>query len=356
MTESSWRSAAPIYTNNYTVQTTKKRNNSGKSTSNHETNTRRTSWSWRVQEKDLNNDFKLCFNFNKTFRKDEWGIKTELICGLYDHYESSTSCNQNSHDLDKPKSCHYSWNNVTKEVLLTIYNSEDNTSTISPSEFSSLGINLICYVHDELFEATYRTQYKYIFNQPVVIESPTYKCLVESKNSLATSSPVVVIVSVLLVLAAVSILFFVHYRRKQKRKLARSRNTSTSETYHFMRQMTTDTFVRRREDSVESECSCMEHFPQESENCDCSDCERLAGSDTNEPVDNRIGDDSSDEDENTNDDSVTPKWLSAKPEMFYSPLLLDKGKKLGAGNFGAVFEGKLRLGNAVYVYFMLDKL
>ena len=42
--------------------------------------------------------------------------------------------------------------------------------------------------------------------------------------------------------------------------------------------------------------------------------------------------------------------------MFYSPLLLDKGKKLGAGNFGAVFEGKLRLGNAVYVNFILSKL
>ena len=50
-----------------------------------------------------------------------------------------------------------------------------------------------------------------------------------------------------------------------------------------------------------------------------------------------------------NMDLVLPEWLQNRKEMIYDSSCIEMGEKLGDGNFGAVFQGKIRLGNAVYV-------
>ena len=42
-----------------------------------------------------------------------------------------------------------------------------------------------------------------------------------------------------------------------------------------------------------------------------------------------------------------PEWLQNRKDMIYDASCIEKGKRLGDGNFGVVFEGKIRLGNAV---------
>ena len=54
--------------------------------------------------------------------------------------------------------------------------------------------------------------------------------------------------------------------------------------------------------------------------------------------------------------SLYPKWLQDRIDMIYDAKCIKKEKKLGQGHFGTVFEGKIRLGNAVYVPLLyLDK-
>ena len=54
--------------------------------------------------------------------------------------------------------------------------------------------------------------------------------------------------------------------------------------------------------------------------------------------------------------SLYPNWLKDRIDMIYDPKCIKKEKKLGQGHFGTVFEGNIRLGNAVYVPFLyLDK-
>ena len=50
-----------------------------------------------------------------------------------------------------------------------------------------------------------------------------------------------------------------------------------------------------------------------------------------------------------NMDLVLPEWLQNRKEMIYDSSCIEMGKRLGDGNFGVVFQGKIRLGNAVYV-------
>jgi hypothetical protein len=46
-------------------------------------------------------------------------------------------------------------------------------------------------------------------------------------------------------------------------------------------------------------------------------------------------------------DPLVPKWLCERNEMIYDTSCIEKGRQLGHGNFGTVFEGKIQLGNAV---------
>ena len=55
----------------------------------------------------------------------------------------------------------------------------------------------------------------------------------------------------------------------------------------------------------------------------------------------------------TDTDFDFPDWLQNRKEMIYATSCIEKGKRLGDGNFGVVFEGKIRLGNAVYVFYHL---
>ena len=47
---------------------------------------------------------------------------------------------------------------------------------------------------------------------------------------------------------------------------------------------------------------------------------------------------------------ILPNWLLGRNEMIYDTRCIEKGQQIGHGNFGTVFEGKIRLGNAVYIF------
>ena len=49
----------------------------------------------------------------------------------------------------------------------------------------------------------------------------------------------------------------------------------------------------------------------------------------------------------TDDDPFLPNWLKQKNEMIYDTSCIERGRRLGQGNFGTVFEGKIRLGTAM---------
>ena len=55
----------------------------------------------------------------------------------------------------------------------------------------------------------------------------------------------------------------------------------------------------------------------------------------------------SDTEENNNEESFLPRWLSNKPDMIYQPQCLVQDEALGHGQYGTVYKGKLNQGNAV---------
>ena len=57
--------------------------------------------------------------------------------------------------------------------------------------------------------------------------------------------------------------------------------------------------------------------------------------------------DESDTEENNNEESIIPQWLTLKPEMVYQPQCIEQGQALGHGQYGTVYKGKLYQGNAV---------
>ena len=49
----------------------------------------------------------------------------------------------------------------------------------------------------------------------------------------------------------------------------------------------------------------------------------------------------------SNGDNACPEWLKARKEMLFSSNHLERGDKLGNGNYGSVYKGKLCQGKAV---------
>ena len=44
---------------------------------------------------------------------------------------------------------------------------------------------------------------------------------------------------------------------------------------------------------------------------------------------------------------IYPEWLRKRKEMLFNSCNLERGQKLGCGNYGSVYKGKLLQGNAV---------
>ena len=45
--------------------------------------------------------------------------------------------------------------------------------------------------------------------------------------------------------------------------------------------------------------------------------------------------------------SILPQWLLKRKEMIFSHMYIEQQEKLGSGQFGTVYKGRLRQGNAV---------
>ena len=54
--------------------------------------------------------------------------------------------------------------------------------------------------------------------------------------------------------------------------------------------------------------------------------------------------------------SILPEWLLKRKEMIYSHIYVEQQEKLGSGQFGTVFKGRLKQGNAVYAKFLKRKI
>ena len=46
-------------------------------------------------------------------------------------------------------------------------------------------------------------------------------------------------------------------------------------------------------------------------------------------------------------EEIYPDWLRKRKEMLFNSCNLERGQKLGCGNYGSVYKGKLSQGNAV---------
>ena len=56
----------------------------------------------------------------------------------------------------------------------------------------------------------------------------------------------------------------------------------------------------------------------------------------------------------SDEDQLLPSWLSERNDMIFDGSCILMGNKLGHGNFGAVFEGKIKLGSAMYIFFIFQ--
>ena len=164
------------------------------------------------------------------------------------------------------------------------------------------------------------------------------------QSSLASSSTAILVVSFLILIVGVLSSSVWHYQKKVKEKLATFQPRNQTNMQQLM-----GAEVNVSSESDVSEGSCLNCTQQETEGFHCSYCERLANIGVNTSMDSNSGDDNLYPEKNIIGEPIIPEWLSSTPDMFYPPSLLTKGKGLGKGNFGAVFEGKLSLGNAVYV-------
>ena len=55
-------------------------------------------------------------------------------------------------------------------------------------------------------------------------------------------------------------------------------------------------------------------------------------------------------------DEILPEWMKTRKDMIYHMSCITRGRELGHGQFGTVFQAQIRLQNAVYVTSLLIKL
>ena len=256
-------------------------------------NLTRQSKAWSVNEKDMSHDFRNCLNYNRTYdRQNEGkGLKISVSCRI----SNFKSCNSTIPRLSKVRNCQYNQSEMTIQI-------QDN-------HFSKdIRVDLMCIIENQAISD------QYLFIQPVILPhkwaytstsehfTPPHKRTTQreakSRNEARSNTVLLAIVGVLLLVTATTSFVF-YYRKKKESKEKRE-----------MREIL----------STQSSNIKMELNPVYS------------------PSISSIG-----------EDDDLPEWLHDRKEMIYDASCIEKGLKLGHGNFGTVFEGKIHLGNAVYV-------
>lgn len=303
------------------------------------------SWtSWRIEEQDLNKEFRFCIDFHRdkhyhtTNISKQEDLDTSIICEIQKCVVThATECRKLKFESDTSRSCKYIWNDLQRQDSLRMQSISDgsrathqeiNLPHLNISQ-SDIMIDLVCFIHDA--KETFGN--KYAFVQPIVIEKstessskppPTTESLrdttwvhtteapsivteeatessskapptSESPNQItsANTNMTIVIILCVFVLIGISFTSFWYYRKMQVKHKLPDNNDDTSNT-----------------------------------------------------DDNRI-DDHDDTGDEKMDFHILPAWLSIKCDMIYPPCCVESGAALGHGQYGTVYKGTLTQGNAV---------
>ena len=183
------------------------------------------------------------------------------------------------------KRCAY--DNSTNQMKLTIDDTKESTIV---DALYTVKVDLICRIHyDWRFESC--SQCKFTFNQPVILRRIQKSATISAKNAMV---PIAIVLLILTLTTSI----IVYYKKKTRCDQARLVSSTPSPTMLW------------------------EDNPNYSSN------------DSLDAVDGA---------------HLFPDWLRNHMDIIYDPECIKKEKKLGQGHYGAVFEGKIWLANAVYV-------
>jgi hypothetical protein len=223
--------------------------------------------------------------------------------------------------------CTLRWHNASKKLEIQISDPKIFFTEVQGgrNRMNTLRIDLICTIYD------YRRRFYYGFHQPVIVQqldletlpttNPTtastvtsdqeiiflttsYTTISITTNSAGASNPLVIVLGFVFLALVISC---VVYWKKKKIKTNKENVFKVADNYSNVE------WVANPEYSPS--VSVTSESPSRAE-----------------------------------DAYVLPEWLRNKNEMIYDPSCIEKGRQLGHGHFGAVFEGKIHLRNAVYVY------
>ena len=301
---------------------------------------------------ELDKEFQRCYHYREMYYHDHdtFSLNISLFCKVAKMY----GCENGS--------CSCKWKSQTYNDRLTVLLEMGNSyscleSVKTPIISWKVRANLVCSIYRE---PEYTTGIAYGFNQPILIQLstkyPSPRCINDTSNTisdeqtefnqtqrshLSTTSldvmtnegrrfqnimksdvlvtAIVVIVVLVLLGASISWFMYCRVRRKNASRLA-------------------------LQNSIKIKLSNMK-WSKNQEYTSIS-------SNENDGHENAENNDSS---IMTNEMGVhkkaenieLPDWLKTRSDLIYDSSCVEKGKELGHGNFGSVFEGKIRFGNAM---------
>jgi hypothetical protein len=292
-------------------------------------------WKWVSPETRYNDEFRLCLDYHDNNNTLVKSFATNISCRVETFYylpQRAKTCNNVELLKDTTANCDFEWDSGLKMGSLSIKthlshesmkNNKDEIKLPSLNiTKSDIIINLMCFIED-----TSSLDHKYVFNQPVMITLPkneqenshTNSTITFVTQSVTTTVPrgrstnktsgnihsaqseisLVVLAIIFVFLLIVGIALLIRYHRKRSK---RYKHTALDEW---------------RISPSTTEMNPLYHT------------------------------DESDTEENNNEESIIPQWLTMKPEMIYQPQCIEQGQALGHGQYGTVYKGKLSQGNAV---------
>ena len=276
-----------------------------------------TGLGWILNETMLNDQFSLCLDYHHYHHQNRSRFEafdSDLSCRVdIIHYSPSSTESKQNRTCDKAKSythnfktCSFQWNDTLKIGWLTINDSEKGLSDMQKSKnhFTSYNsgdsdtyVNVMCFIRDTSYYN------KYIFNQPIIVspqetitrtqvnqESTRPTTNIETSPNPPSDATVAIFFIVMVLSLTAAVFLIIQYYRKKAKINATNRAWEMNPLYHS---------------------------------------------------------EESDAEENNNEESFLPQWLTNKPDMIYQPKCLVQGEALGHGQYGTVYKGKLTQGNAV---------
>ena len=284
--------------------------------------------SWNFKTNQLDRAFNGCFSYNKIYHTTDnvlennnhelFPLKISVNCTWRTKYECPDCL------------CHCTWEkNEYDDQVILLLNEGNNTCLMTAKNETletKVRLNLVCTIYD-VYNFNGRA---YGFTQPITLNIPAqylYQQSIDnastiistvqrkrtlineisttsSKNTELDISISMIFLIVIIILFGVSISLFIYCRIKRRNAVRRLMLDENTETKLL-------------------NIKCVDH--QECNSCNTKENDRY---------------------DNVENEQL-PDWLKKRPEMIYDTSCIEKGKELGHGNFGAVFEGRIRFGNAM---------